>query len=162
MAEYMVVIGLVTGAIVFAALPLFKAPRILPEPSSDWKLRELAGEKENAYEAIQELEFDRQMGKLSPEDYAALKAQYGLEAVTCLKAMDALAGRLSKTEAETDEKPPVEPQKAQTRGVRSYQDGALFCPGCGHARSSEERFCPRCGNKLCDPTEGGRESGAPV
>ncbi len=122
--EYILAIALVAGAILFAGLPLFRQPRSLPQPSSDRQFEELAARKENAYEAIQELEFDLQMGKLSREDYEALRAQYSVEAVDCLKAMDALAG-----------------------GVSTERD-ALFCPDCGHARASAERFCSQCGNKL--------------
>ena len=39
-----------------------------------------------AVEALRELEFDRQTGKLSDSDYDALKARYTTQAVTAMRA----------------------------------------------------------------------------
>ena len=43
----------------------------------------------SAVEALRELEFDRQTGKLSDSDYDALKARYTAQAVTAMRAGNA-------------------------------------------------------------------------
>lgn len=51
----------------------------------------LEKEKELAYGAIKEAEFDFQMGKLSPEDYAALREKYAARALEALEALERLS-----------------------------------------------------------------------
>lgn len=53
-------------------------------------LYKLNQQKELAYAAIKELDFDYNMGKLSEEDYNELKRQYKLEAVSVLQRIDQL------------------------------------------------------------------------
>jgi hypothetical protein len=48
----------------------------------------LEKEKELAYAAIKEADFDLQMGKLSAEDHAALRARYEARALAALEALD--------------------------------------------------------------------------
>jgi hypothetical protein len=48
----------------------------------------LEKERDLAYAAIKEADFDFQMGKLSDEDYAALRRTYEGRAVTALTALD--------------------------------------------------------------------------
>jgi hypothetical protein len=52
--------------------------------------RELLSQKESAYAAIKELDFDYRMGKLSDEDYKALRTQYEQQAISLLKQLDEL------------------------------------------------------------------------
>ena len=42
----------------------------------------------SAVDALRELEFDRQTGKISDADYGSLKARYTEEAVTSMRAVD--------------------------------------------------------------------------
>ena len=51
----------------------------------------LEKEKELAYGAIKEAEFDFQMGKLSAEDYAALRDKYETRALGALEALEQLS-----------------------------------------------------------------------
>ncbi len=55
-----------------------------------YKQRELLRQKESAYTAIKELDFDYRMGKLSAEDHKALRAKYEQQAISFLKQLDAL------------------------------------------------------------------------
>jgi len=48
--------------------------------------------KSEALAAIKELELDFQMGKLSAEDYQALRAKYEAQAVAVLKELDKVRG----------------------------------------------------------------------
>lgn len=48
-------------------------------------------QKAEAYAAIKEVEFDRQMGKLSDEDYRLLRDRYERQALEALAQLDRLA-----------------------------------------------------------------------
>ena len=64
------------------------------------RLQELLEEKEHAYAAIKELDFDYKMDKLSADDYQELSRQYKQKAVAILQEIDRLgnaAGAGSKT-----------------------------------------------------------------
>jgi hypothetical protein len=57
-------------------------------PTTDPERYRLEKEKELAYSAIKEAEFDFQMGKLSPEDHAALRAKFEARALAALEALE--------------------------------------------------------------------------
>jgi len=71
------------------AAPLLRAPvrDVGPAPADPERYR-LEKERDLAYAAIKEAEFDLQMGKLSREDYALLRRTYEERAVAALAALD--------------------------------------------------------------------------
>jgi len=82
---------LVVGTVAVAvAAPLLRARRA-PAPrdtTRDPERYRLERERDLAYAAIKEAEFDHAMGKLSPEDYAALRARYEAEALRALTVLE--------------------------------------------------------------------------
>ena len=83
------------GLIVIAAVAIgIAAPLLWPRalepiaPVADPERYRLEKEKELAYAAIKEAEFDLQMGKLSPEDHAALREKYEARALAALAALE--------------------------------------------------------------------------
>ncbi len=88
-------------AVAFVAAPFFLFPgRATPkeDDQAPQGLAELLAEKETAYAAIQELEFDRNSGKLSEKDYQAMRERQEAHAAVLLKQIDALEGRGTMTE----------------------------------------------------------------
>jgi len=84
-------VGLVIIALVavdVAAPLLWPSPPAPAGPHADPERYRLEKEKELAYAAIKEAEFDLQMGKLSPEDHAALRATYEARALAALEALE--------------------------------------------------------------------------
>lgn len=85
------VLGLlvVLGALVFVVLPLFQlsgSPERAVQgagPHDEWLRR-----RDEAYAAIKEMEFDYEMGKLSPEDYRLMRSRYEGQAIEALAALD--------------------------------------------------------------------------
>lgn len=85
---------LLIGAIaVFVASPLFRPDRdqdaSLAEPENEaarWEKQ-----KADAYAAVKEAEFDRQMGKLTDEDYQMLRDKYEARALEALARLDQLS-----------------------------------------------------------------------
>jgi hypothetical protein len=109
-----------------------------------------------ALAALKEIEFDRETGKLSDEDYAFLKGKYtGV-------ALDAL--RVESAEEADAQKAGVGPQRqdgggdvevmiaARVRALRSTATsaphGAPVCSTCGPRPEADAVFCSTCGHRL--------------
>lgn len=117
-----------------------------------------------ALAALRELEFDRATGKLSDEDYAALKTKYTAEALAVLRNEEAAAAAPAAGPAESGsstapaQDDPVEALVAER--LRLLQVGAVRCPTCGPRPEGDALFCSSCGRSL---TVGGcAECGAPL
>jgi len=104
--------ALAVASLCYVLYPLFRASAgtttPLPRPAS-------MDHHGSAVEALRELEFDRQTGKISDADYAPLKARYTDQAVAAMRA--------GKGEGD---------QACPNCGRRPESD-ALFCSNCGAA-----------------------------
>lgn len=110
------------------AEPVVLAPELPPEAS--------------ALEALREIEFDEATGKLSPEDYATLKATYTPKALAELKAMEAA---VAVPPAESGAAAPLDPAEAM---IARAKQRALACPEHGPRPESDAMFCSDCGRYL--------------
>ncbi len=90
--EYILVAILVVAVIAFIAYPLFTPSRAKNEPAAD-ALDNWIAQRDSAYDAIRDLDFDYQMGKLSQSDYDALRNKYRARAAAALEQIDAALGR---------------------------------------------------------------------
>ena len=100
---------LALGALTFVLYPLVTAspiPIAASPPQAD------DGGRNPAIDALREIEFDRETGKLSESDYAALKGEYTQRAVAVMRA--------------------GEVPTCSTCGPRPERD-ALFCSNCGRS-----------------------------
>jgi zinc-ribbon domain len=148
---------IVGGIIAFIAYPLFTAPReeITEAPS---ELDGIVAQRDAAYDAIRDLDFDFQLGKLSQSDYVALREKYKGRAATALQQIDALGGNGAHIEEEVAQlraakhaAPPVddiiEREVARLRADKSAPS-SLNCPNCGTPYHAGDTFCVKCGRKL--------------
>jgi len=134
--------GLATADIAVEALPL-------ADPLVD-----LQAQRDAIYQAIRELRFDQQVGKVSAVDFAVFDAQLRGQAARVLKQIDELAA----AEADPALQSSLEAEIAVLRQVkdgpavaaaRPAQSGSLnFCPQCGRRVSGGDRFCGVCGAPL--------------
>ena len=86
---YLVGLAVVGGVGFVLALPLLRGTVTASSaPHGDPERYRLEKEKDLAYGAIKEAEFDFQMGKLSPEDYAILRQKYEARALAALAALE--------------------------------------------------------------------------
>jgi len=92
-----------------------------------------------ALAALKEIEFDRETGKLSDEDYAFLKSKYTGAALEALRAEEKggdvevmIAARVRALRSAATSAPP----------------GAPVCPTCGPRPESDAVFCSTCGQRL--------------
>ena len=131
---------LAVSALAFVMWPLLKgglrsapielAPEQAPEAS--------------ALEALREIEFDQATGKLSPEDYATLKATYTPLALAELRAREAGVAAASPEAAlalsAADD--------AAEALIARVKQGGRSCPSCGPRPESDAAFCSDCGRML--------------
>jgi hypothetical protein len=91
----MILVVIAVAAVACLAVWVF-APFFSPSPpleagagvSSRDATDDLVQEKETAYRAILDLEFDHALGKVSDADYAALRSQHEAEAIAALRKLD--------------------------------------------------------------------------
>jgi ribosomal protein L40E len=100
--------ALAVASLCYVLYPLFRAESaVVPRRPDVAKPRQSA-----AIEALRELEFDRQTGKISDADYEPMKARYTEQALAVMRAGDA--------------------RVCEQCGPRHEQD-AEFCAQCGAA-----------------------------
>jgi len=103
-----------------------------------------------ALRALKEIEFDRATGKLSDDDYDALKRRYTTEALAALRAENTGEGK-----GETGNVAAVPPfpvsrfplPACAVHGPRPESEAA-FCSECGRRLGSAPGYCARCGTSL--------------
>ncbi len=160
--------ALALGAAALVLAPLVSDEVVEPRPTRPRRAPSSPTDQSSAIDALREIEFDRETGKLSDADYTALKASYTQAALDELRARDA-AGTPT---------PPGVTDDAVERAIAGYRrhpattkavcpvDGArpeadaLFCSACGRflgstcshcgtaVASDDARFCTGCGNAL--------------
>jgi len=124
----------------FIALPIYTAQSRKGQLSANninHRAIELQERKQSIYEAIKDIEFDYEMGKLSEEDFHELRQQYKNEAVEVLKQLDQTQTKKVKS------------KKIYSRKKSgAARDAARFCWVCGIEIMPEDKFCGNCGNNL--------------
>jgi hypothetical protein len=122
---------MILGVAAWIAAPLLKKSSASPIETSAQRAAALSTEKHMALVAIKEADFDRAMGKLSDEDYGALRQVYEDRALGAMTELDALA----------PEEPSTPPEATNGGPLASY------CVSCGvsFGTHTHHRFCAACG-----------------
>jgi hypothetical protein len=130
-----------------AAVCLVLQPLIAPGPPARPVFEPLDPEETPrgvALAALKEIEFDRETGKLSDEDYAFLKGKYTGAALEALRAEAAL-----QAAGDGDVEVMI---AARVRALRSAATsappGAAVCSACGPRPEPDAVFCSSCGRRL--------------
>jgi hypothetical protein len=128
------------------------------------QLEELVAERALVLSALRELELDRELDKISEQDYLLLKRRHERQAVQIMRRLDDLYGGRgweSAIERELTQRlessPAVlTPATTQVEEVAS-DEAALFttpetpdaacwaCPACARVMRDDDMFCSRCG-----------------
>jgi hypothetical protein len=123
---------------------------------ADDPLLELQAQRDAIYQAIRELRFDHQVGKVSETDFAAFDAQLRGQAALVLQQIDALR----QAEADPALDASLEAEITALRQVNGSGPAKTalpapaakptlnFCPQCGHRVQAGDRFCGKCGAAL--------------
>ena len=191
-----VLIALLIGsALTFVLSPLFRetgTPDALTGPDEAHSARrpapagrrfigqdELIARRDAIYASLKDAEFDREMGKLSRDDYQVIRTRYMREAAHILRQIDRLMPEADTgLDAEIEEAvaavrtsvagppdltiPPamaaaVEAEIASlaTRSPALDRPPAMTCPNCGRSYQASDVFCARCGRPLSDVPNSG-------
>jgi hypothetical protein len=121
---------LALGALAFVLYPLFAVS--LPRPRRPVATPD-AGDDE-AVAALREIEFDRETGKLSPDDYEELRARY------TQRALDAMRRKSAAANASPDELLEAE--------VAAFRARLRECATCGPRPEPDALYCSNCGTYL--------------
>ncbi len=132
--------------ITISLLVLVVAPLLAPEttagatlpvdvtPQVDLKRRRLV-----LYENLQDLEFEYKAGKLSPDDYNALRVDYTAEAAQLMAVSQEI-------EITSTEEAFIEREVASRRTHHRAQTVPDYtCPKCGFENPLPVKFCGECG-----------------
>jgi hypothetical protein len=118
------IMAMLLAAVVVAPM-VEEGRRSKPEPGDEAAVR-----LEHALEALRQLQFEYETGKLDDEDYAALRREYAEAAIA---ARDELASKAPDT---------VVAEKSGTAA------GQPCCNTCGSALAPSVQFCTQCGSPL--------------
>lgn len=116
------------AALAYVVVPVARGARV--QRGDPGRVEEAEARKQAALGAIIDLEAERDAGKLSTEDFEALRAAAEAEALAALAEADLVAN----TDLDDDE---LEREIAEMRE-------RLVCPACGSVRDPGQR-CARCG-----------------
>jgi hypothetical protein len=151
---------LIAGAILtFIAFPLFSSSRAQDGDETN-ALETLGSQRDGAYDALHDLDFDFQTGKLSETDYTALRDKYKARAAVILQQIDTVQAQDAELEKQIADRraekqtrmstpaadDEIEQEIVKRRGKRAA--GTLACQNCGTPYHSGDQFCAQCGNKL--------------
>ena len=104
-------------------------------------LDELLGQRDATLQALRELNFDHNLGKIGDEDFAAFEANLKQLAADSLRALD-------RWEAEADDELDAALEKMVGARKLALAAGGRVCPSCGRAVAADEKFCASCGAAL--------------
>jgi len=159
----LVIFLLTVGVGLFVTYPLLDQSRAsqVVDPSD---VESLMLRRDQIFHDIRELEFDRQVGKLSAADYEELLAQLKADAAAVLERLEqangaekaAKRGR-SETGSRRARPSPDRNVEARIATARQRLEDArrpVACPSCGASNPREARFCMGCGAALAAGTKG--------
>lgn len=138
------------GALLVLLLAGVLLAPLLEDEEADLSLEELPPEERRraAREALRELEFERETGKVPEEDYRQMRARYGRIAAEARKALEAA----DAPDAPGDPPAAAAAETADGDGAGRPAPGeaAGRCGACGAKVRAGARYCPRCGTAQTD------------
>jgi hypothetical protein len=163
---YLAAVLIVASVALFVAAPLGGGLLATRRAGRETAERErLEHERGLAMQGLRELEFDREMGKLSEADYAALREGLMTRALGAIAALERLhaatvpaaattaaatGGGAASSTASAAEAGAVRPRLVKSVSTAGPAPAALrvnFCPQCG-AEVAAGNFCSECGAPL--------------
>jgi hypothetical protein len=108
-----------------------------------------------AVQGLKELEFDREMGKLSDADYQSMRASLEDRALTAMTTIEKIQaeGRKASVALVRPKRPAPIARRSETiptlamphEPVNRAAPKIKFCPQCGTRAVSDANFCAQCG-----------------
>jgi hypothetical protein len=156
--EHLILISLTIGAAGVTGLCLYRtlAPLVAPhtdldrQPLSERTRQDLEREKALTLRSIKELEFDRAMAKVSPQDFDEMAGRLRARAIGIMKQLDAGTSAyrdlIEKELVARTGKPLPPPPGVKVAHIPVAAAGVTCA--CGIVNDADARFCKSCGAKL--------------
>jgi hypothetical protein len=153
--------------VLYIVAPLMAPMRRLRKGES-LQVSALKAERDRVVNALQELDFDHNLGKIPPEDYPIQRAallQKGADILRQLDELSSVASPAGEVESRIEEAaaagradsvepvfaPPSDEDLESMIAARRKEHkskSAGFCPKCGKSVLVSDKFCPSCGKSL--------------
>jgi hypothetical protein len=131
---YLAIFALILVAFALAAWPLVVS-------GSPWD--DLISQRDASYQAIQELEFEHQLGNLSERDYESLRARYRTQGAAVLERLDAAVKAAGGSETSRSG-----PANSATAAPPVRHPEGQSCKSCGQPVETTDRYCWSCRAQL--------------
>lgn len=124
--------------VAFVLYPVFsgaREPQVGNTGTVERELLSLEERKTRLYDAITDLDFEKDAGKVSEQDYQAARTDYMAQVAEILSRIDTLS-------------PPKQEKastKAEKKGKRRDGDDSRTCGSCGKQSRAHSKFCMHCG-----------------
>lgn len=136
-------IAIAAAALLIVAYPIIARPRTAAAPASpaQEELDELIAQRDAVFQALRDLHFDRQVGKVTAEDFAVFEASLKDAAADALRAVD-------RWEAQADAALDAMLERAIAARRAALPTAGRSCPACGRPALADDKFCAGCGAAL--------------
>ncbi len=152
---FLIALLLVVSLYLVTPLMTNRPRRLTEEPQ---EASSLLAERERLLNALQELDFDYQLGKIPEDDYPLQRAELLRKGADVLERLDAIAASRpapqpvaaaasDATNAKALSDDEIESMLAARRKERKTKS-AGFCPHCGKPIMVSDQFCSNCGKSL--------------
>jgi len=122
--------------------------------SAEGTLDELTAHREAVFQALRELNFDHQVGKITDEDFGVFEANLKQVDADALRALDSWEARVDDDSNLALEREIEARRAALSRGGRA-------CPACQSPAALDDKFCATCGASLPAPAEAAATQACP-
>lgn len=155
----LLLLALVVLVTAYVASPLRTAQKRRTPDAESIELSELLAERERVLDALAELDFDNDMGKIPDELYPVQREALVKRGAAVLKLLDErtpggqAASEVPEAIAAVVSDDPVEAlinarKIAKSSGNAKNNTNAKFCPNCGTGLQTGDKFCVSCGEKV--------------
>ncbi|MGD2027331.1 MAG: zinc ribbon domain-containing protein [Anaerolineales bacterium] len=164
----LLLLALVIVVAAFIASPLRADQRRRAVGEEDIELSQLLAERERVLEALAELDFDNEMGKVPDDLYPVQREALLKRGADVLRLLDdrmpsangssaGEADRAAQLERAASirhaQDDPLEAmiatrRKERTQRAAKTEVSSSFCPNCGEALEPDDRFCAACGEEI--------------
>src|SRR5512133_3442743 len=154
--------------VLFVARPFLEHRRTTVVSAEEHELSSLMAERDRLITALQELDFDHNLGKIPEEDYPSMRSTLMQSASDVLRRLDTFQPQAASADAESRVEAVIAARRADaaekpvnreisdddleellaTRRAARKEKSAGFCPSCGKPILRTDRFCPHCGKSV--------------
>ena len=147
--------ALAGGVVLFVLFPIFaRASEVSRRPTAvAQERRDLSEKKDRLYEAIKDVEFEYQAGKLSDADYKSSRTDFLTQAAEVIARLDEIAESAAVGAKVTPERDSATVERAEESAPES-NDAASgpSCPSCKQQNPEGAQFCLHCGGTMTSAT----------